>query len=127
MSEPATITVPLTRLLDIGGGQSLSSVVLREPRMREYAEFGEPLIFVPDVNGNDVPIENDDVIKKYLERLVVAPPIPALLFNMHLTDAIRVKEALLTFFLHCRDEALRPPSTSSSSGSDTSAPQNGTN
>lgn len=126
MSEPGKITVPLSRPLDIGGGEMLRAVVLREPRMREYARLGEPIIYVPDVNGMDVPVEVDDVIEKYLAALVVEPDIPNLIGRLHLVDGIRVKEALLGFFLDCRQEALRPPAPCSSSTSVGSAPSSGT-
>jgi hypothetical protein len=62
MSEPSTIIVPLTRPIYIGGDQTCRRVVLREPCMREYARLGEPVVFVPDVNGHDVPVEMDEVI-----------------------------------------------------------------
>lgn len=117
MSQPNTITVPLKRPLDVGGGKTISAVVLREPRMREYAKLGEPVVFMPDVNGRDVPIEMDEVIERYLTTLVVEPDMPALLKNLPLVDAIRVKEALLGFFMDCREEALLTPVRSSSSAS----------
>ena len=127
MSDPATIVIPLSRPCDFGPGLGrCTRVVLREPRMHEYARIGEPVIFMPNIHGFDVPIEMDEVIEKYLSTLVVEPDMPALLGRLHLVDAIRVKEALLSFFLDCREEGLRKPVTSSSSASDGSAPSNGT-
>lgn len=123
---PETIVVPLASRLDLGGDRFLDRVVLRAPRLREYARLGEPIIFVPDANGNDVPIEVDEVIEKYLATLVIEPDIPAQLFNLRLDDSIRVKEALLSFFLESRERALRTPPASSSSTSGSFDRPNGT-
>ncbi len=126
MTDAPTITIDLLNPLDIGGGRTASRVVLREPRMREYARFGEPISYVPDAEGRDIPVENDEAIEKYLGALVIEPDSPILLLNLRLVDAIRVKEALLSFFVDCRERAFRLPLVSSSSSAVTSAPPSST-
>lgn len=92
------ITVPLLVPLDIGGGKTITEVVLREPEAREYFEIGEPIQYQRTADKSVVGIEMDDAIAAYVKRLVVVPDIPSQVGNLKLPDAIRVKDALLDFF-----------------------------
>lgn len=91
------ITIPLSTPLDIGGGETLSAVVLREPRMRELLEYGQP--YRPFMVGGVIQIvEDDDAIKAYIERLLIKPDMKALLGNLTLADGLAVRKAFLDFF-----------------------------
>lgn len=106
------ISIPLSTPLDIGGGETISAVVLREPRMRELLEFGKPYrsIWVGDT---EQVVEDDDTIRTYLGRLLIKPDIKALLGNLSLADGLAVREAFLGFFVKS-EQARRARATTSS-------------
>ena len=109
-----------------GPDGTVTRIGLREPTLKEFITIGEPYTFIPEVNGVEVPVENDDVIAKYLFTLVVEPNIPSLLNKVKISDTMRIKEALLSFFMESRERAFRTPLNSTSSGSTSSAPSSST-
>ncbi|MCW2276379.1 hypothetical protein GJ654_18805 [Rhodoblastus acidophilus] len=91
----------------------VTAVTLREPRYSEYSELGEPARWAVK-DGVSIRIENDDAIKGYIERCVVAPADSLLLDQAELVDAMRIKEGMLGFFWEARAKISSNSSSSSS-------------
>lgn len=109
-----TATIELSE--PIVGHEPIRRVILREPQARDYFSLGEPSVFAQNGDGTAVyAIENPDVIQRYIERCLVEPKDPLALGQLCLSDAMRVKEACLSFFTDGRVKASNSPATSSSS------------
>ncbi|MEN3239017.1 hypothetical protein PUR29_36890 [Methylobacterium ajmalii] len=112
-----TVTIPLTRPVDGHRGE-IREVILREPTWGDVMPVGNPYTIHHSPEGVPIVVENPAIIEHYLERCVVEPMHYNLLTNCNLRDALRVRQALLDFFLNAEpgDAASNTsPGTSSSS------------
>jgi hypothetical protein len=94
-------TVPLTNPIK-GHAGFIESVTLREPTGDEYFSLGEPGVYARTAERVTLQVENDPVIKAYIEKCVVAPANALLLAQLSLVDAMKVKDAMLGFFQDAR-------------------------
>lgn len=86
LSEPVT-----------GHGGQVTKVVLRHPRAGDFFALGEPIAYAKKGDGTLFAVENIEVLKAYVDRLLVEPD--GLIFEqVSLKDAVAVKEAVLGFF-----------------------------
>jgi hypothetical protein len=92
-----TKDVTLKKPFDDGKGGKVTKVVLQEPTAADYFTLGAPQTWVR-ASGGMALVDNDAAIRTYAERLIVQPD-PLLAMNqMHVLDAIAVKDAILGFF-----------------------------
>lgn len=103
-------------LLDVYLGGDLKRVVIREPKMSEFIANGDPVTLMK-TGGSWYTVENDAAIQAYLRSCIVEPESMSYINNLSLADAMRVKEAMLSFFSTAR-ERLHPTAQVSSSTSD---------
>jgi hypothetical protein len=90
--------IKLTKPFELHG-RSVEEITLREPTGWEAATLGEPRLIVANQNLGGYYVERDDVIAKYLEKCVDCPLGPnGILKVLSLTDLIKVKQALFSFF-----------------------------
>lgn len=95
-----------------GHGELIKEVVLREPRSNDFFSLGPPYVFAQNADGSTFPVEYSEVIKAYMEKSCVSPD-PLLLAQLGLTDAMAVKDALLSFFTQAQATLSRPAISSS--------------
>jgi hypothetical protein len=93
----ATKDVPLSTPI-AWAGKKLAAVSLREPNGQDFFDLGEPKIMVRMRDGGFYFIEQEAVIKAYLERCLTHEAHGALLPLLSLADAREVKDALFDFF-----------------------------
>ncbi len=84
-------------------GRLHEEIVLKEPTGGLYARLGEPRIGVyNEKTGSGYFIEQRDVIRQYLDRLVEidgeATAASVVMAGLSLTDAKRLQDALFHFF-----------------------------
>lgn len=103
-------------------GRSVDSLSFREPRMREYAAHGEPVIQTRSADGGWVVVENTDAIFAYA-RALLPDDLAGILDHVGLADLLRIKEEVLSFFGDARLAGATSQQSSSSSNSDGSTPE----
>jgi hypothetical protein len=91
-----TKSVPLQKPFP-GAEGIVSTVIVREPSGSEYLQLGEPKTWVRAAGGMAL-VENDDVIRKYVERCIVKPDPLLALNQLSLKDMRAVRDAVLGFF-----------------------------
>lgn len=107
LSEPAKV-----------GNKEVSVVVLREPTAGEFFDLGEPMLLTQTDGGTSVIVHNNDVIMKYIRRCMVEPSGHLdFIDSLPLTDAVRLKGAVLDFFTDARRSGSNPLENSSSADS----------
>ncbi|MGD0333920.1 MAG: hypothetical protein ABSA90_11785 [Xanthobacteraceae bacterium] len=95
-TEQKTIEVALSEPIT-GHGGAVAKVILKVPRAGDYFTLGEPIAYARKGDGTMFAVENIDVVKGYIDRLLVQPD--ALVFDgISLKDALAIKEAVLGFF-----------------------------
>lgn len=105
-------TIKLSRRYE-AHGKVFDAVTLRDPKLRDYFEVGEPTEVQPTGQaGGVVLIEYFDKIDAYLSRLLQEPLSSADLIDLDLSDAILLKDAITGFFTEAK--RLRRAPTSSS-------------
>jgi hypothetical protein len=108
-----TIDVPLKKPFPGHDGQ-VTKIVLREPTGSEFFMLGEPQSWVR-AGGGMALVDDEKVIRAYVERCIVQPD-PVLAFSqMGVLDAKAVKEAMLSFFIDAESSAPSPATKSSQS------------
>lgn len=107
-------------------GRNIESLTFRAPRMREYAQFGEPSVVTRTGDGGLVLVENTDAIFAYARALLPTDVVGALEY-LTLRDSLAVKEAILGFFEAARASGATPSPDSSPSTLDGSAPESSAN
>lgn len=92
-------------------GRNVDSLTFREPKMKEYAAYGEPSVVTRTADGGLVMVENTDAIFAYARALVNEP---GALDFLSLRDTLAVKEVILDFFADARasGETSAPESSS---------------
>ncbi len=119
-----TVTITLRDPFD-GHGGKITTVGVREPNGREYAQYGDPFVYARTDAKVAVSAENDIAIKHYIEHCIVPPPgADVLLFmsQLSLIDMMAVKETVLGNFLGARMMLSGTTASSSSSTSESSTP-----
>lgn len=99
-------------------GKVFDSVTLREPKLRDHFQLGDPVEIHsgPDGQGRFV-IEHLDRVQGYLDRLAVPEkPGRECIDDLDLADSIALKQAVNDFFTEAHKRRARQ--TSSSSGQD---------
>lgn len=83
----------------------LDRLSLKEPSGALYLDLGEPRFFVRAADGSIYAVEREDVVAKYLDRLVTLPDgelvdggASALMRILPLSTVVALKQALLDFF-----------------------------
>ena len=94
-----TKTIKLSNPLAWVDGQTITDIKFREPRGQLFIDLGEPRVVVSNRTGSVVWAEIPETIKTYLDRCIDHEAGGALLAQMSLSDARKVKEALFSFFL----------------------------
>jgi hypothetical protein len=89
--------VPLKRPFDDGKGGKVTKIVLQEPAGADYFALGAPQTWVRAKGGMAL-VDNDEAIRAYVERLIVEPDPLLAMQNMHVLDAVAVKDAVIGFF-----------------------------
>jgi hypothetical protein len=113
----ANVTI---ELLEPKLGGEVSRVVLRPPTADEFWRLGEPVRFV-STGSSIYQVEDPDIIRAYLDILVVEPNIKAHTKHLGLADAMRVREALFDFFEAARGK-MQPAAPSSSPSTSNGSP-----
>jgi hypothetical protein len=96
-------------------GRKVAKLTIKEPTGAQYAEIGEPLVMVYLPNGGGYAIEQSAAINRYLEACLEHDLGSDALKQLGLTDARKVKRALLDFFSDAEAPKPREESTNSSS------------
>lgn len=105
--------IPLTRPLKTHGSE-LTSVTLRAPRWNDYMELGE--IHIPSRSGDTVAIIDDnEAIRAYAERLMDSEA-SEFKIQIHLVDAMAIKDAIKDFFEEGRSATRASTSSSTKDG-----------
>jgi hypothetical protein len=97
------------------GSMKPDELELKEPVGWLYIRLGEPRVMVFNASGSGYWVEQTDVIRAYLEELVVHPLGADVMKMISLEDAKAVKEAFFGFFAEAEARLLHRRSTSSSS------------
>lgn len=82
----------------------ISKVTLREPNFSDYIALGDPVILARNADGALFPVDNGEVLSKYIERCLVDLD-PLLLAQIGLTDAMAIKREMNSFFLEARESS----------------------
>jgi hypothetical protein len=111
IEKTITLTSPFP-----GHGGTATTVKLREPKARDYLELGEPRSVMQSPDGAAVFVDNDLMIKAYVERCIVEPDPLLVVNNTSLADMIAIREAVLGFFTTARSTlaGAKPKSDSTS-------------
>lgn len=96
------VRVPLSTPIK-GHAGPISEVVLRAPKAADFFELGEPQVVAYGKEGLGYVAENTETVRAYIERLVIEPDA-MLLAQLSLADAMKVKSAVLGFFIDARQK-----------------------
>lgn len=109
-------TIALSRRYE-AFGKALDRVELREPTFEDLFTVGEVQEWQPVPGGDgSMLITHDDRIRAYAERLAGADAA-AVLPQLGLADALKVKRAVIDFFAEARTSIAPPTTSPSASGS----------
>jgi hypothetical protein len=92
-----TKTIKISRPVEMHG-KIINELVLKEPTGGNYLDLGEPHVIARSPDGSVYAVENEAVIKAYLDRCVEHEHGSVVLRLLGLADSKRVKAALLDFF-----------------------------
>ncbi len=93
----STVKIPVSPAL-LGHAGPITEVVLREPDFDTYLELGDPVTIARAPDGSIFQVENNVVIRTYIERCLVAPSDPLLLEAGGFRLARQLRDAVLGFF-----------------------------
>lgn len=98
---PKQTTIPLSEPL-AGHEGKITQVIVRSPKAAEFFLYGEPYAYARNRDGTVFTVENAETVKSYIDVLIVEPKDKLLIAQLELTDAMKVKEAVLGFFTAAR-------------------------
>lgn len=98
-------TVQLVDPINTHDGK-IAAVEFRPPTATEYWDLGDPVIWAQNPDGSLFPVENSDLMRRYIQRLCVVPKDPLLLEQMSLADGMAVKAAVHDFFSEARSASI---------------------
>lgn len=116
MSKSVELTSPIPF-----GGRHVTALTFSEPKMKQYAQHGEPSVVTRTADGGLVMVENSDAIFAYARDLVGGDA--GVIEHLSLRDTLAVKEVILDFFADARSDGETAPPGSSSPTSTGSAPE----
>jgi hypothetical protein len=112
-----TVKVKLSKPIELFG-RTVGTVELREPLGGSYLSLGEPRTLVFNASGSGYWVENVEVIRAYIDRLIEHESGGESVFGLlSLEDAMAVKDAMLGFFAGAAERLAARKSTASSSAS----------
>lgn len=97
-----------------GAGGGFSSLAFRQPKWRDFVEFGDIEEWQPtalDDGGRPasfVLIRNEEAVAKYADRLLMSPHSPGDLELLNLADTLKVQGAIKDFFRDARTSSAPP-------------------
>ncbi|MCF4130255.1 hypothetical protein [Methylobacterium sp. SyP6R] len=94
----SSVTIPLTTPIQ-WHRDLVREIVLREPTWDDIMPIGHPVTLHSSPEGVQIPVENPAAIMHYAERCVVEPMDMNFLSQLGLRDTMRVRQAILDFFL----------------------------
>jgi hypothetical protein len=109
-----SVKVELTKPIELHG-KRLTEIELREPTGGLYVKHGEPRTLVFNSSGSGYWVAQQEVIKAYLEALIVHDLGGDLVNLMSLEDVMATQEALYSFFSDAAERVAARKSTLSSS------------
>lgn len=86
--------------------KAVTTLDLKEPTGRMFAELGEPRIWVRSKDGSGYWVEQTSVLSAYVEKSIGHEGGADLLREMSLVDVMQVKEALMGFFIEASSKIL---------------------
>jgi hypothetical protein len=91
--------IKLAKPVDLGG-KMMAEITLKEPSGGLYIKLGDPRVLVFNASGSGYWVEQNEVIKAYLEQLIESEiQLGADVVNLlSLEDTMELKEALFGFF-----------------------------
>ncbi|MBR0752929.1 hypothetical protein JQ604_12105 [Bradyrhizobium jicamae] len=98
------VTINLTKPIE-GPAGTINAITLREPKFGDIMHLGEPVAFAHGAGGMVYHADKDDLFKGYIERLMIEPKDPLLLEQVSLGDALKLKDAVTSFFVIARAES----------------------
>ena len=93
-----TVTIVCDTPLEAHEGKKITQVVLREPTMEQYFQYGDPWTIALSENGVPFSIENGETISTYVKLCLVEPKDQALLNQGGIALAKKIKRVILDFF-----------------------------
>lgn len=120
----STVTIPLKKPLRGPNGLLVHNVVLREPTFDEVIAREDPYTVAVSPGGVPFVVENNEVIRAFVDICLVEPKDPALLQQGGMHLARKVRQAVLGFFRPDEGEgedSATSPTNSPSPASRTSA------
>ena len=93
----------------------IAEIQFKEPTGRQYADFGEPFLYVRNPDGAIYTVEQTEVIKRYFDACIDHESGSHLLTLMGLADVKQLKRALFDFFTDADAASFSKSATPSSS------------
>lgn len=111
-----TVKIPLFTPL-VGHSGPITEVILKEPDFDTYLELGDPVTIARAPDGSIFTVENNVVIRAYIERCLVAPKDPIILEAGGFRLARQLRDAVLGFFRAGPSEAEASKTSATTSSS----------
>lgn len=108
-----TTAIALSRPLATHAGE-IRALKLSEPTGEMYLRLGEPIVYGRSPDGSVFAIENEEIIRRYIEACMPPEVDAVMIGQLSLEDAMAVKEEVLDFFRAARARHSAKSSTSSS-------------
>lgn len=105
-----TITISLKRPV-LWHDQQVRELTVKEPTGRLLMAHGNAVTWSSSAGGNAFPIEDNDVIAKYVEGCVAHEGGAMIINLLSLEDALVVRDAVIGFFVAARSAAWSRSST----------------
>ena len=103
---PETVTIYLTEPI-AHAAETITAVTLRSPALADLA-IGAAVDWHKTEGGVVWSETHNTIVRAYLERCVTAPPNAAqVLMSLRLTDAIRLRDAMLRLWASALSAALK--------------------
>ena len=113
----STVKIPLSTPL-VGHSGPITEVILKEPDFDTYLELGDPTTLARAPDGSLFSVENNVVIRAYIERCLVAPTDPLVLEAGGFRLARQLRYAIVGFFRAEPSEAEPSKTSATTSSSD---------
>lgn len=89
-----------------GHGAPVKTITVAEPKGKDFYRLGDPYVVARNPDGTLFHVENDELVRAYIEACVDCDPL--LLDQLTLGDAMAVKDAVLGFFTDARSSRTKP-------------------
>ena len=91
--------------------KQVTELEIKEPTGRQYADIGEPFVYIRNADGAVYSVEQTDVIKSFLDVCIAHDSGAHILGLLSLIDFKKVKRALLDFFTDADAELFSKSAT----------------